>query len=193
MIAASRDFARKQISPARSACAAGSPPRAAPHRPRRSCRAPGKAWRAVARPTASHARAASARPMLRRPASLHPQASIATTSADSFSERRRLGPRQPAAQPHLFARVDAMKLKETLGRVRANARSLFTGGPSLMKSLTSLITAHGCIMAHGCPVAAVRPKIQGWVGTPWRRTAGSPALRPTRVLALTIPLERSVF
>ena len=92
-----------------------------------------------------------------------------------------------AARRRLFARVDAMKLKETLGRVHANARNLSTGGSSQMKSLVSLI------MAHGCRSGPSTPKIQGPVGVPEVSDRRVPRAQTHGVLALTIPSERRVF
>jgi hypothetical protein len=76
--------------------------------------------------------------MMRRPARLHRHQS----RGQFLEEGQHLGARQPAAQCHPFARVHAMKLKETLGRVHANARNLSTDGSFLMKSSTNLIMAH---------------------------------------------------
>ena len=149
----------------------GLPPRTAPpHRPQRSCRAPCKAWQAVARSTAPRDQAAST-----HGPNAAPPASTARRRRQPLKEGRRLGARRLAAQRHLFARVDAMKLKETLGRVHANARSLFTGGSSPMKSLVSLI------MAHGCRSGAVHPR--GGSGSPRPLIAASPGLRPGGVRA----------
>jgi hypothetical protein len=72
-----------------------------------------------------------------------------------FEEGQHLGARQLAAQRHLFARIDAMKLKQTLRRVHANARNLSADGSSLMKSSTNLI------MAHRCRSGAVHPNNPG--------------------------------
>ena len=62
-------------------------------------------------------------PMMRRPARFHRH----HRRRQPLEEGQRLGARQLAPQRHLFVRIDAMKLKETLGRVHANARNLFHG------------------------------------------------------------------
>jgi hypothetical protein len=93
-------------------------------------------------------------PMMRRPARLHRH----HRRRQPLEEGQRLGARQLAAQRRLFARIDAMKLKETLRRIHPNARNLIHG--RLLSDEVFDKPHHG----NRCRSGAVHPNNPGDVG-----------------------------